>query len=127
MTEKHNRNRAPYGWYIGAYLTRFIEIGDVRNDDPEARFITWENTVIVKAENLDDAYDKVEAIGREHAEPYKGGPDAIDVQWAYVGVTELLPIYEELEDGAEVMWAERKGVKLKNILRSVREKGTFCQ
>lgn len=43
MTEKRVKNRAPYGWYIGAYLTRLIEIGDVCNDDSEVGSVVSEN------------------------------------------------------------------------------------
>lgn len=127
MTKRHDKNRAPFGWYVGSYVSRFIELGSNRNEDPETRFVTWENTVLVKAKSLDEAYDKIDLIGREHSTPYKGGPDAMDVQWAYEGVTQVLPVYEKLEDGVEIMWSERKGIKLKNIRASVRQKGEFGQ
>ena len=68
-----DQNISLVGWYIGTYLARFIEIEDEHNDDPEARFSTWENTVIVKALTLEEAFEKVEKIGNEHAEPYEGG------------------------------------------------------
>ena len=72
-----NQNISPVGWYIGAYLARFVEIGCELNNDPENRFPTWENTVIVKADDLDEAYDKIESIGIEHGEPYLGGNEAL--------------------------------------------------
>jgi hypothetical protein len=31
------------------------------------------------------------------------------------GVTELLPFYEALEDGAEIMWADRGALKLSDL------------
>ena len=122
-----DRNISPVGWYVGSYLVRFIEIADTAKDDPEARFLSWENTVLVKASDLDEAYDKVEKIGFEHTEPYKGGDGGVDVQWVFEGVTELLPVYEELEDGAEIMWTERNSTKLKNLRALVRSKGQFHQ
>jgi hypothetical protein len=61
---------------------------------------------LVKAENLDEAYDKVVAIGQSH-KPYKAAkPPGIDVQWLFEGISDLLPIYEKIEDGCEVMRAE---------------------
>jgi hypothetical protein len=116
----YDPNHSPVGWYIGSYFLRFIVIGEDRNDDPERKFTVWENTVLVKADNLDEAYDKVVAIGREHAEPYKNGLGE-DVRWAFEGVADLLPVYEKLEDGCEVMWGEKKR-KLKNIRRRVSTK-----
>ena len=122
-----NKNISPVDWYIGTYLSRFIEMQDQLNDEPESKFATWENTVIVKASSLDEAYDKVEAIGVEHAKPYKGGKEAIPVQWQYMGIIELVPIYEELEDGAEIMWASNHPRKLKNLKCLVKTKNEFQQ
>jgi hypothetical protein len=122
-----DRNVSPVGWYIGGYLLRFIEVADPSRDDEEEKFLTWENTVIVKAENLDEAYDKVASIGRQSTAPYKGGPAGIDVKWEFEGVTFLVPIYAELEDGAEVLWAEHAPRKLRNIKRMVAPKGSFHQ
>ncbi len=115
MENSHDKNTSPVGWYIGTYLIRFIEIDEKGNDDLENRFYSWENTVIVKANTMEEAFDKIEEIAKSEEEPYKGGPNGVPVQWIYEGVTELLPIYEELEDGAEVMWGEHKPRKLKNL------------
>ncbi|MEM1425292.1 MAG: DUF4288 domain-containing protein [Cyanobacteria bacterium P01_H01_bin.130] len=118
-------NLAPFGWYIGSYLCRFIELEADNNCDPETRFLSWENTVIVQAANLGEAYEKIDAIGIDHSYPYQGGPRAIPVKWEYLGITELLPIYDELEDGSEVMWAEHHPRKLKNLKRMVVSKGAL--
>lgn len=81
------------------------------------------NTVLVAAEPLDEAYDKLLQIGRVHCEPCQGGPEAVDVQWLFEGVTEILPFYDELGDGAEVVWTEGEGTKLQGMRARVREKG----
>jgi len=107
---------SPVDWYIATYQLRFVEVGDPRRNDPKRRFTTWENTVLVKARSLSEAHRKVVKIGKSYTKPYKGGPNAIDVQWLFEGVIELLPVYEEIEDGAEVMWAERTRA-LKSIRR----------
>jgi hypothetical protein len=107
---------SPVGWYVGSYLLRFIELNEAGNDDPDASFLVWENTVIVRAENLDEAFQKVEAVGLEQSEPYQGGPNGgVPVQWIFEGITDLLPIYQPLEDGAEIMWAEYESVKLSKL------------
>ncbi len=116
-----DKNTSPVGWYIATYLSRFIEIGNEHNEDPEARFATWENTVIVKAQTLEEAFQKVEKIGIEHADPYKAGETGVPVQWAYLGIIELLPIYEELKDGSEVMWASKHPKKLKHLTAMVKD------
>ncbi|MDM0038954.1 DUF4288 domain-containing protein [Variovorax sp. J22G21] len=111
----HDRNLSPVGWYLVSYLLRFVELKDAQKDDDEARFLSWENTILVKASTLDDAYGKGMSVAREAAKPYKGGPDGVPVQWKLVGITEVLPIYEELGDGAEIAWTERAPRKLKNL------------
>jgi hypothetical protein len=123
----YDKNISPVGWYVCSYLLRFVELANPDNNNDEARFLSWENTIIVKASNLDEAYDKTVAIANQTTEPYKGGPEGIDVQWLFEGITEVLPIYEELEDGAEIMWRERWPCKLKNLRRLVRNKGEFAQ
>jgi hypothetical protein len=119
------RDISPVDWYVGTYQLRFIELGDKRNEDLSRRFLTWENTVIVKAKSLSEAHRKIKSIGRS-TRPYKGGHDAIDVQWVFEGIVELLPVYEEIEDGAEIMWAERSR-SLKKIRSLAKRASEFKQ
>jgi len=123
-----DKNVSPVGWYVGSYLLRFVELDDKERNDPERRFLSWENTVIVKAKSLDSAYTKVERIGKSQTKPYRGGPPpGVRVQWEYLGITDLLPIYEELEDGAEIAWTERPSRKLRTLKQWVRPKDAFHQ
>lgn len=123
----YDKNISPVGWYVGTYLIRFIEMDAKHNDDPEARFLSWENTVIVKADSLSKAYDKVVKIAKTATRPYRGGEAGIPVRWVFEGVTELLPIYEHLEDGSEIAWAEHKPRKLKSLKKLVRGRKEFKQ
>lgn len=122
-----DKNSSPVGWYIGSYIIRFIELYDDDNFDTEKRFRAWENTRLIKASSLDEAYDKLVKEAELDCEPYKGGPKGIPVQWVFEGVTELLPIYEEIEDGSELMYRELNSTKLKNIRKAVRQKNEFRQ
>jgi len=113
----NSKYTSPVDWYVGSYLLRFIEIEAKNNDNPDAMFNTWENTVIVKANSFEEAYDKVLAIANRETEPYRGGAKGIPVQWQFEGITDLLPIYEPLEDGAEIMWTDHGNRKLKTLRR----------
>ena len=97
-----DKNISSVGWYIGTYLARFIEIKDEFNDNPEARFATWENTVFIKALILEEAFEKVEKISVEHAEPFKGKGTGAPFRWKYLGIINLLPSYKKLEDDSEL-------------------------
>ncbi|MGQ0598339.1 DUF4288 domain-containing protein [Aquabacterium sp.] len=123
----HDKNISPVGWYVCSYLLRFVELAWQHKEDPDAKFLSWENTVLVRAKSIDEAYDKTVAIAKEATSPYKGGTEGVDVQWLFEGVTEVLPIYEELEDGAEIIWYERTPRKLKNLRALVRQKQEFAQ
>jgi hypothetical protein len=39
----------------------------------------------------------------------------------------VLPIYEGLADGAEILWTERAPRKLRNLRQMVKPKGAFRQ
>lgn len=97
---------SPVGWYLATYQLRFIELDQTGNNDPERRFLTWENTILVKASGIDEAYDKAVKFGLENTLPYKCGLAGVDVQWVFEGILDLLPIYEELGDGSEVAWGD---------------------
>lgn len=89
---KYDKNISPVGWYVASYLIRFVELDQEGNDDPEKRFTAWENTIIVKADNLDNAYDKVVEEAKLQTEPYKGGRDGVPVQWGTkIGVNPMVP------------------------------------
>lgn len=117
------KNVSPVGWYVGSYLLRFIELEAANNDDPDAEFDCWENTVIVQANDLDEAYDKIVAIAADEARPYRGGEQGVPVQWVFEGVTDILPIYEPLRDGTEILWEEHDGIRLSQLRQWVRGRG----
>ncbi|MEC7121197.1 MAG: DUF4288 domain-containing protein [Pseudomonadota bacterium] len=119
MFEKYDKKTSPVGWYVASYLLRFVEIEDPKKDDLDQRFLSWENSVLIQATSIQEAFDKVVKIALAETRPYKGGAQAADVQWIFEGVTEILPIYETLADGSEIMWCERFPRKLKNLRRLV--------
>ncbi|MDB5803986.1 MAG: hypothetical protein JWN73_1308 [Betaproteobacteria bacterium] len=123
----YDKNISPVGWYVVSYLLRFVELADKDNENPEKRFLAWENTVLVKARNLDEAYTKGAKIARAETKQYRGGPSGVPVRWIFEGVTTILPIYEKLADGAEIMWGEHAPRKLKTLRRMVKKKGDFAQ
>jgi Domain of unknown function (DUF4288) len=123
----YDPNFAPHGWYVGSYLLRFIAVSDKGNESLRRRFPCWENTVIVKARNIGHAFDKVSAIARSQTRPFKGGIEGIKVQRLFEGITDLLPIYEKLGDGAEIMWADHHRKSLTTIRRRVKPKRAFTR
>ena len=111
---------SPVGWYVASYLLRFVELDDDFNEDPEHRFTAWEDTVIVKASSIEEAYDKAVAVAKSETRPYQDGPEGMSVQWIFEGITMLLPIYEAIADGTEIAWAEHRAMKLKNLRKRLK-------
>ena len=83
-----NKNVSPVGWYVANYILRRVEIDRADTNDLDARFLSWENTIIVKAKDLDEAYDKAIEFAKLDTESHMEGPKDIYVQWVLEGVSE---------------------------------------
>jgi hypothetical protein len=116
------RNKSPFGWWIASYIERF-EYEDENKEDLNRRCDAGENTIIIKARNREEAFRKAERVGRlgEGNEGYRT-TDGRNGRWRYEGLTSLLPIYEELEDGAEILWKEHENRSVKKIKGWVKAK-----
>jgi hypothetical protein len=51
-----------------------------------------------------------------HPSKTKGG------EWRFAGISMLLPIYEDIEDGAEILWDDRGRMPVRQIKKLVRSK-----
>jgi Domain of unknown function (DUF4288) len=120
------RNKSPHGWWIASYIERF-EFDDEDAANLQRRCLAWENTILIQAKNRDEAYRKAMTRGRRS----EGSPAQINSRsgrWRFEGLISLLPIYEELRDGAEVRWKEHANVtvrKVKSWIRQKKELETF--
>lgn len=116
------RNHNHTGWWIASYIERF-EFYDEDKRNPNRRCLAWENTVLVRARHREQAYKKSLSIGR-----LGDGSEAFDVQtkrkgaWRFEGLTSLLPVYEQIEDGSELLWTEYKDRTVKKIRSFIKRK-----
>ena len=117
-----HRNRSPDGWWIASYLERF-EYYDEDTRNLNRRCKAWENTILVKARDRNEAWRKAMAQGRlsegNQASDSETGRKGV---WRFEGLTSLLPIYEELEDGAEILWVEHAGRSVRSVRALVKRK-----
>lgn len=116
-----HRNRSPYGRWIATYMERAVW-DDERKPDPNKRYLVWENTIILTAKDRNAAYTKADRMGHRHGSAFENTEGTRTGHWEFLGLTFLLPIYEELEDGAEILWSEHSGRPLKSLLAEVRKK-----
>jgi hypothetical protein len=101
------RNKSPTGWWIASYIERPVWKGE-KKPLPRHRCLAWENTIILKAPSRDAAYKKALKLASQNQSAFSNEKDRNTGQWKLMGLTDLLPLYEPLEDGAEILWSERK-------------------
>lgn len=116
------KNISPVGWYVASYIERF-EFPDEDTSNEDRRCRAWKNTIIVKAGDPEEAYQK--AIGQAtlaqdsewtREDGLKGG------RLVFEGLTSLVAIHDELEDRAEILWRDYANSKVKTIKRMIRSK-----
>jgi hypothetical protein len=118
--ENSEVNLSPVGWYATSVLIR-AGFGENEKTNLNSRCLAWENYLIIKAKDPDEAYEKAIKLGKAHADKYSNSDGEI-VTWVFEGLTMLVPIYEELEDGAEIGWSEHKNTAVKTIKSLVKSK-----
>ena len=110
------------------YLERF-EYYEEDKANPNRRCLAWENTVLIRARDREQAYKKAVSVGR-----LGSGSEAWNADtkrrgaWRFEGLTSLLPVYEDLEDGCELIWTEHAGrtvAKIKSLVKHKRELEAF--
>ena len=109
------RNRNHSGWWVFCEVQQWVPKGVKLS--PTNRCPVWENTRLVRAKNREEAYRKAISLGKAGM-PSKtfGG------EWRFAGLSMLLPVYDEIEDGAEILWDDHGSISVKRIKRMVKSK-----
>jgi hypothetical protein len=112
------RNLTPFGWWIYRELEQWTP---ATQNTKTKRCLVWENTRIIKARNRDQAFAKAQKLGREVSQRRnKSGV------WKFLGIADLLPIYERLEDGAEVLWNDLGYMSVEKAKKLVSKKKSIA-
>lgn len=113
---KHTKYISPVGWYVASVLVRF-EWYDEDKNNPNRRCLAWENQILIKAKSPEEAYAKAVEYGELHAEgeAWETDNQARKGKWQFEGLTSLLAIYDELEDGAEITWKRYENRSVKKV------------
>ena len=110
------RNRSESGWWIFDEVEQWVS-NRQRKLTRGSRCPVWVNTRILRAKNRDQAYRKAVALGRfGHPSKTNGG------EWRFAGISRLLPIYDGLEDGAEILWTKLGCIPITKIKKLVKTK-----
>lgn len=112
-------------WYIAEIIEKCEPVD--RNEKQDLRRVTtWGNHHLIKADSPEKAYDKAVKIGKE-AEYIFTNTDKIEMEWIFVGIGELLPIYENIEDGAELMWTDYGFISNRRTMKMPYEKNELME
>jgi hypothetical protein len=107
-------------WYIVEIIEKCEPVD--RNERQDLRRVTtWGNHHLIKADSPEKAYDKAVKLGKE-SEYIFTNSDKIQMEWIFVGIGELLPIYEDIEDGAELMWTDYGFISNRRTMRMTYDK-----
>lgn len=101
-------------WYLA-------EIVLVFTIEDQAKPVVHINTKLVSAHSPQRAYEKALAIGRTEEAEYIN-TDGKKVSARFRGLRDLLVIYEELKDGAEIMYEEIPDMEEDQINRLITPK-----
>ena len=113
--------RSPYGWWIASYIERFEWRGGSKNG--KAKCLAYENTIVLRAKDAEVAFKKAVRLSRSEPGWRRfGDPPGRAGRWVFEGLTKLLPIYERITDGAEVLWMARPNTTVGAIRRRVKSK-----
>jgi len=116
------RNKNRTGWWVFCEVQQWVS-NRQKNLSPTSRCLVWENMRLLRAKSREEAYRKAIRLGRV-GDPSKtrGG------EWRFAGISMLLPVYEEIEDGVEILWTDRGRLpvnKIKSLVRTKRQLPVF--
>ena len=117
MNAKSNKKKKQTSrWYVAHVLERF-ETKDEDRGNRKRRCVAYENVILIQAASAKEAYDKAIQFGKYHS-PCVDSKGKMG-KWILEGLTSLLPVYEDLEDGAEIEWIDHTGKSVSTIKRMV--------
>jgi len=107
-------NRNHTGWWVFGVVEQWVPTKGAKT---AKRHLVWMNTRLLRAQNREQAYKKAVRLGNE------GMPsEAHGGEWRFAGLSMLLPIYDEIEDGSEIFWDDCGWIGLKRLKRIVKKK-----
>ncbi len=91
---KENHAISPTGWWMAGLLERH---------EQSSRAMYWNNYRLIRATHWREAWQKALALGHRDSEI---GRQAFSGSTEFLGITDLVPVYDAFEDGAELLWKE---------------------
>jgi hypothetical protein len=101
-------------WWLADLIVEFTIEGE---DGKDVHY----NLTLIRADSAEEAYTKALKLGVKHNVTYTNTDGrAVDVHFR--GLRDLMVIYDEIEDGAELLYEEESSVSEDHIVAAVRPK-----
>ena len=116
-----NYSKAVYkkrNWYI-AHELLYFHTDKARSRAKAPKLVVWENLVLIKAKNPDEAYRKALKHGCLSEEQVRINGES--GRCRFRGLKDLVLIYDDLEDGTELEWHDLR-LNAAELSRMVRRK-----
>jgi hypothetical protein len=110
------RNKNQTGWWLFGEVAQWVSDRQ-KKLTPRSRCPVHENLRLIRARSREEAYRKAVRLGRSGFPSRTHGG-----KWRFVGISMLLPVYEPLEDGSEILWQDRGEMSVARIRAMVKAK-----
>jgi hypothetical protein len=101
-------------WWLADLIVEFTFEGEVGN-------LVHYNLTLVRADSAEEAYSKSLRLGVEHESTYTNSDGKL-VTVRFRGLRDPYVIYDELEDGAELLYEEQTNVPEQQLLSTIKSK-----
>lgn len=108
-------------WFLAEIVERAEMVGDAKTN-PNRRCLTWTNLVLLQAESIGKAYDKAIKLGKENYSMRYKAASGKTCNWKVLGLSSLVPIDEDIEDGAEIGFMNNGSIAAKTSESMIRSK-----
>lgn len=108
-------------WFLADIVERAEMVGRDKTN-PNRRCLTWTNTILIQASSLDEAYDKALKVGRNNYSMRYKAASGGTCSWKGLGLSSLVPIYDNIGDGAELTFTDEGHIAAKTSQRLVKTK-----
>jgi hypothetical protein len=107
-------------WYLVEIIEKYEPIATDKTKELR-RVTTYGNYHLINATTPSQAYDKAVKIGKTSNYKFTNS-HKLKMKSEFLGIGDLLPIHDNLEDGAEIMWTNYGFISAKNSEKKVRSK-----
>lgn len=107
-------------WFLVEIIEKFEPVDSDKTKELR-RVTTYGNYHLIKALTPSQAYDKAVKIGKTSNYKFINS-DKMKMRSEFLGIGDLIPIYENLEDGAEILWHNYGFISAKRSKKIARTK-----